>query len=175
MRLVLSSVMLAASTFLTPVFGATVTIPMSDLPLKNGAVGAVYKMADHPNSVFVFESYKLSCVYCNQNARNVDKLATEYAANTRVQVLDLGLDSADSDFAEWIRIHASNHPVVQDVGFKIFKALRSSNNIPQVFIVNCKGELAGTALGEWDAGAAASVRGYINTALKTTCPTIAQD
>jgi len=167
MRLLLTSLLLTAAN---AAFAAS--IPLMDLPLKNGpTAGQVYKMSEHPNSVFVFESFRLSCAYCNQNAANVDQLATEYASNARVQVLDLGLDTADSDFREWVRIHSPNHPVVQDVGYKIFRALKVANSIPQVFVVNCKGDLVGSpVVGTWDGGGNTAVRKNITTALETTCP-----
>lgn len=164
MRLLLSALLIAASGL-----AQAASIPMYDLPLKSGPAGAVYKMSERPNSVFVFEAYKLSCVYCNKNAPNVDRLADDYRDNPRVEVLDLGLDTSNDAYAEWIRRHKPNHPVVQDVGNKIFNALKSQNSIPQVFIVNCRGQLVGSTVGEWNAAANKAVRDYVDQALTTVC------
>src|SRR5437868_1958977 len=79
-------------------------------PWMNGpASGAVYRLADHPNTVFVFEAYELSCVYCNDNAPNVDALAAEFASDPSVQVIDLGLDTSLRDYQSWIAQHNPNH------------------------------------------------------------------
>ena len=147
------------------------SIPMLEFPVKTAGspAGSIYRMADHPNSVWVFESYRLSCVYCNQNAPNVDKLANDYKDNPRVQVLDAGLDTGDAEYIEWNRRHKPNHPVIQDVGYKVFKAFRVENAIPQVFVVDCKGNLVGSAMGAWGPTESAAIRGYINKALETTC------
>lgn len=164
MRFLISAMLLAGASIAT-----AATIPMMDFPVKNGATGEVYKMSAHPNTVWVFESYRLSCTYCNENAPNVDKLSKDYKSNVRVQVIDAGLDTSDDQYAEWIRSHAPNHLVVQDTGFSLFKALKQTNYIPQAFVVNCKGELVGGVTGTWDPTAEATVRAYVNKALETTC------
>lgn len=164
MRFVVASLL-----WITASLANAASIPMYDLPLKSGPAGSVYRMADHPNAVFVFEAYQLSCVYCNSNAVNVDQLATTYANNPRVQVLDLGLDTSDDAFAQWIARHNPNHPVVQDTGYRIYRALKTQNAIPQVFVVNCRGELIGSHVGAWDSSAMASIHSYINQGLAVTC------
>jgi hypothetical protein len=159
--------LIAASVLASSIASAS-TIPMYEFPLKNDAARSVYRMADHKNGVFVFEAYRLTCGYCNDNAPAVDALATAYAGNPRVQVLDLGLDTNDADYAEWIAAHNPNHPVIQDTGRKVFNALKTQNAVPQVFVVNCKGEMVGNHVGTWD-GAVPKIKGHIETALKTTC------
>jgi hypothetical protein len=160
---------LAIALFLTTTAANAASIPMYDFPLKNGeSRDEIYKMSDHKNSVFVFEAYRLSCGYCNENAPAVDDLAVDYADNARVQVLDLGLDTSDSDFAEWIARHKPNHPVVQDTGRRVFNALKTSSGVPQDFVVNCKGEMVGNHVGTW-AGAEKRIRSLVNQALATTC------
>lgn len=160
--ILVSAILLFASA------ASAASIPMYDFPLKNSDSRDVYKMSEHKNGVFVFEAYRLSCGYCNENAPVVDALATEYAANARVQVLDLGLDTNDSEYAEWVARHNPNHPVVQDTGRRVYNALKTSNGVPQVFVVNCKGEMVGNHVGTW-AGAESRIRGFVERALKTTC------
>ena len=157
-----------AAAFLASTAASAASIPMYEFPLKNSDSRDVYKMSEHQNGVFVFEAYRLSCGYCNENAPAVDALATQYASNPRVQVLDLGLDTNDADYAEWIARHEPNHPVVQDTGRRVYNALRTSSGVPQVFVVNCKGEMVGNHVGTWD-GAAGKIRGYVERALQTTC------
>lgn len=165
MRLFLASLLLAAAGV-----AQAASVPTNlEFPLKNGAAGEVYKMADHPNSVFVFEAFGLNCPYCNDNAPNLDKLTNDYKSNPRVQVLDLGLDSQASYYVEWIRRHKPNHPVVQDVSRRVFGALSTEGSIPQVFVANCKGALVGKYVGSWDSSAARYVRGLVDKALETVC------
>lgn len=159
----------AAVMFVAAGMAQAASIPMYDLPIKNGEPGAVYKMSEHPNAVFVFEAYRNFCGACNDNAPAVDALADHYSSNDRVQVLDLSLDTSAQDFASWINRHKPNHPVVQDVGFKIFKALKTANSIPQVFVVNCRGEKVDGAVGTWSSSVAARLRASIDRALDTTC------
>jgi len=159
----------AVALFMMSAMASAASIPMYDFPLKNGqSRDDVYRMSEHKNTVFVFEAFRLSCGYCNENAPAVDALTTEYAANPRVQVLDLGLDTSDADFAEWIARHEPNHPVVQDTGRRVYNALKTSSGVPQVFVVNCRGEMVGNHVGTWD-GAEKKIRSLIDRALTTSC------
>ena len=160
---------LAAALFIAATSASAATIPMYEFPLKNGASrDDVYKMSEHKNAVFVFEAYRLNCGYCNENAPAVDDLATDYSNNPRVQVLDLGLDTSDSDYAEWISRHNPNHPVIQDTGRRVFNALKTSSGVPQVFVVNCKGEMVGNHVGTWSQSVS-KIRSFVERALATTC------
>lgn len=155
-------------------FGATTVfaqnLPQLEFPWKNNpASDAVYKMSDHPNGVFVFEALALFCSYCNENARNVDALATKYAAEPRVQVLDLSLDSSDSSIQQWIARHRPNHPVIKDVNRRAWNILKRDNGIPQAFVVDCAGELVDYVLGTWDEEAKTKIDTAIATALQRTC------
>lgn len=164
MRNLMASVLFLASTVVS-----AASIPNYEFPLKNGANrDDIYKMSAHPNTVFVFEAWGINCGYCHENASAVDAMAAEFAANPRVQVLDLGLDVDDFAFQEWIARHHPNHPVIQDTGRRVFNALKTSSGIPQVFIVNCKGEMVGNYVGTWGSSAS-TIRGYIRTALTTVC------
>jgi Redoxin len=146
------------------------SIPNLDFPVKNGAHrDDVYKMSEHKNSVFVFEAFADFCGGCHENAPNVDEFAIEFAANPRVQVLDLGLDRVDSAYQAWIDRHHPNHLVIQDTDRKVFNALRTDNFIPQVFIVDCHGVMVGNHIGVWDEAVKTKLRGFIATALATTC------
>ncbi len=167
MKLFIATMMLAAASI-----AQAASIPANlEFPIKNAEPGAVYRMTDHPNGVFVFETYQLFCGVCNDNAPNVDSFAKEFAENPRVQILDTGLDTeAGNSYKEWIRRHAPNHPVIADPkGVKVFNPLKSADRIPQVFVVNCKGEMIGSHIGIWDSPTKQKLRGYISKALEATC------
>ena len=146
------------------------TIGKWDFPWKNSVdSAAVYSMADHPNAVFVFESYSINCGPCNSNAVNVDQLATKYKDNERVQVVDMGTDASDSDYPRWIARHKPNHPVVKDVGRRVYNALKTENLIPQVFIVDCNGKKLFGNIGVWTAATKIAIDNAIATGLATEC------
>jgi hypothetical protein len=145
-------------------------IAPSSFPWMNaGQAGKTYNMTDHPNAVFVFEAFSLNCSWCNKNAPNVDALASKFKDNARVQVIDLGLDTSDSFYTRWISTHKPNHPVVKDVGRKVYNSLQVENGIPQVFIVNCRGEREDVVVGYWGEAEKAQVEAAVNRALQTTC------
>ena len=163
-----SSIIIAAGLFTSNAFAAKIA-PTSFPWMNAKQADTTYSMADHPNAVFVFETFSLSCSWCNKNASNVDALATKFKDNNRVQVIDLGIDSSDSNFTRWIQTHNPNHPVVKDVGRKVYNALQVENGIPQVFIVNCRGEREDVVVGYWESAEKAQIERAINKALQTTC------
>lgn len=163
-----ASIVAVTGLFATSAFAAK--IAPSSFPWMNaGQTGTTYNMADHANAVFVFEAFSLNCSWCNKNAANVDALATKFKDNPRVQVVDLGLDTSDSYYSRWIATHKPNHPVVKDVGRKVYSALQVENGIPQVFIVNCRGEREEVVVGYWGEAEKAQVEAAVNRALQTTC------
>jgi len=137
--------------------------------MNSSAHDAQYRLADHKNVVHVFEAYSLTCHYCNENAVNVDALATQYMNDPRVAVLDLGLDVNARDYANWIATHHPNHPVVKDVGQKVFQALKQEEGIPQTFVVDCTGTLVGSTVGEWGDAEKQTLRAAIAKAEQTSC------
>lgn len=139
-------------------------------PWKNGqARDSIYKTSEHPNAVFVFEAFQNFCPSCNSNAANVDALATAVASNPRIQVLDLALDRKEVEMARWIANHHPNHPVVQDVGQKVFSKYKADNYIPQVFVVACDGTSLYQHTGEWDATVRQEIEAAIAGGLQMTC------
>ena len=168
MRTIFSALALAASFLASTAFASQIA-PTSFPWMNAKQAGSTYNMAEHPNAVFVFEAFSINCSWCNKNAPNVDALATKFKDNARVQVIDLGLDSSTSAFTQWIQTHNPNHPVVKDVGRKVFNALQVENGIPQVFIVNCRGEREDVVVGYWEAAEKAQIERAINKALETTC------
>ena len=156
--------------FLAAGIAQAASIPADlEFPIKNGAPDAIYRMTDHPNAVFVFEVYRLSCGDCNANASAVAKLASDYAANPRVQVLDTGTDSSDASYKEWIRRWKPKHTVIADPAKRVFNALKTESAVPQVFVVTCDGNMVGSHLDVWGTAGAAHVRELVEQGLKVTC------
>ena len=118
-----------------------------ELPQMNGD-GGIYKMTDHPQGIFVVEAYFLGCPYCNENAPNVNALASRFANDSRVQVLDVGIDKDSSSYATWIKKHSPNHPVLKDSSRKLITQLGTSG-YPSTYVVNCKGQLVESTEGLW--------------------------
>lgn len=158
---------LAASCFFLA-SSAFAVVPFSLPWMNEGHTGAVYSSADHPHSVFVLEAFENFCPDCNENAQNVDELATAYQGNLHVQVLDLALDKYDSEIQKWIATHSPNHPVVKDVGGKIW-AEYNEQYIPTVAIVDCQGKIVWKFAGFWDDSTKREIHNQIDTLLKTSC------
>jgi len=169
MRLILSALSVL-SLALSAVAAQAAQMEILEFPWKNGpAAGSVYKMSDHPNGVFVFEAFSINCTFCNQNVPQVKAFVSKYSANARVQVIDLGLDTADSAYTRWISQHRPTYPVVMDTGRRAWTALRQENGIPQTFVVNCRGELVDHTIGLWNAASVVKLDAAVAKALETTC------
>lgn len=140
-----------------------------DLPWVNHPNrDAVYRSSEHPNSVFVLEAFENFCGSCNDNAENVDEMATFYANEPRVQVLDLALDSEESEIREWISNHQPNHPVVRDVNETIWSEI-DEQYIPTVAVVDCRGAIVYKHVGGWDRSVKAAIKAKVATALAAPC------
>lgn len=118
-----------------------------ELPIMNGN-GGTYKMTNHPEGIFVVEAYFLNCPYCNQNAPEVNSVASMFADDSRVQVLDVGVDRDDSSYATWIKKHNPNHPVLKDSSRKLIQQLGTSG-YPSTYVINCKGKIVESTEGAW--------------------------
>ncbi len=141
-------------------------------PWMNGpARDSRYELAEtaNKNKVHVLEAYSVSCSWCNRNAAQVDAMATEFRLDTRVQFIDMGLDSNDRDYQRWIQANAPNHPVVRDVGHLVWQALMQEDGIPQTFVLDCNGHLAGATAGYWGEVEKTTIRDAIAAAETVTC------
>jgi peroxiredoxin len=118
-----------------------------ELQQMNGALGT-YKSTDHPEGIFVVEAYFLGCPYCNQNAANVNNLASKFANDSRVQFLDVGIDRDPAAYETWIGRHQPNHPVLKDGSRKLISQLGTSG-YPSTYVIDCKGEVVESTSGLW--------------------------
>lgn len=145
------------------------TISPFNLPwVNNPARDTIYKTTDHADGVYVLEFFANFCGACNENAANVDELATAYGDQARVQVLDMGLDSSDREIASWIARHQPNHPVLKDTGRGVWGQV-GSQYIPTVVITDCHGAEKFRFVGVWDAGTKATIHSTIDALLAQPC------
>ena len=158
------------SVLSTAAFAAQIDPATTDFPWMNGpARDSRYKLADNVNKVHVFEAWSLSCSWCNRNAEQVVALAGEYAGDARVQFIDLGLDTSESSYVQWIQRHSPTYPVVKDLGRTVWSALQQDNGIPQTFVVDCAGHLVDYTIGYWGDSEKTTLRDAIARAKETTC------
>ena len=132
------------------------------LRVMNG--NGLYESAKQTNAVYVLENYFLDCIYCNQNAPNVDELADFYKNDNRVQVLDLGIDRTDMQYTEWIRRHRPNHPVLND-GARVVTKQLGTTSYPTVNVVNGAGVVLFKSTGVWSGSTKARLHAVIDQAL----------
>jgi peroxiredoxin len=140
-----------------------------ELPQMNHkSVGTIYKSVEHQNAVLVIEAYFNGCPYCNENAPNVDHLASSYSDNKRVQVLDVGVDRSDSEYEAWIEAHHPNHPVLKDAKRVLIKQL-GTTGYPSTYVLNCRGDVVYEASGLWEDGVELEIQKAIDQSLDLSC------
>jgi peroxiredoxin len=130
-------------TMLTAVLLAATAEAKESFELKqmNGDnAGQMYRSADYPGPVWVFEFYFNTCPYCNDNAPLIDRLAEQFQAEPRVQVLDISRDCRDSDYRSWISKHSPNHPVLNDCS-KVLITPHNVRGFPTTVVVDCNGKV----------------------------------
>jgi len=139
------------------------------LPWKNAPTsGAQYNTADHPNGVFVLEFYANFCGACNDNATNVNALATAYQSNDRVQVLDMSLDTSEREISIWINKHAPNHPVLKDGNSVVWDQIHE-NYIPTTVVMDCHGDVQLKHTGVWDDATVQEIHAAVDGLLAQDC------
>lgn len=156
----------AADEFVLPWEGL---LPFSLPWMNSGTTGTVYASSDNPAGIFVVEAYFLDCPYCNDNAPEVDDLASHYASDPRVHVLDVGVDRQDAQYATWISRHKPNHPVLKDSTRKLISKLGTSG-YPSTYVIDCRGNKVHETSGSWSAAMKRGIMDAIDTLLKQECP-----
>lgn len=140
-----------------------------NLPWMNAEQnGMNYSSTSHPQGVFVVEAYFLNCPYCNYNAKRVNALAAKYAEEARVQVLDVGIDKSDSQYATWIQRHKPNHPVLKDAKRTLINQLGTAS-YPSTYVMDCKGRVVFSSEGEWGPEEIADIEEAIEGLLEKEC------
>jgi peroxiredoxin len=140
-----------------------------ELPIMNGeGIGATYKSVEHPNSIMVLEAFFYACPYCHQNASNINDLATEFADQSRVQVLDVGRDCRSSDYRLWVSETSPNHPVLKDCSRSVISEL-GIRGYPTTVIFDCNGEEAYRHVGSMGSRDLAEMKAEIRELLTQVC------
>lgn len=130
--------------------------------------GAIYRSNDYPTGIFVVEAYFRNCPYCHQNAPKVNALASEFASEPRVQVLDVGIDRNDSDYDAWIAEHQPNHPVLKDEDRVLISQL-GTTGYPSTYVMDCKGRVVAKTVGLWNVDMKNRITTAVNQLLGEPC------
>jgi len=137
------------------------------LPQMNHATpGTTFQPAR--NAVTVVEMYFNTCPYCNDNAPAVDELADYYGGTPRVQVVDVGIDTRDSDYVKWIGKHNPNHPVLKDAERKVAREFGTSS-YPSTYVLSCTGEIIYKTVGAWSNATKKKIYDAVARGLETQC------
>lgn len=143
------------------------SIPHFQLPWVNAASesGSVYKSQEYQDAVWVVETFFLGCPYCNDNAPNVNALKNHFKNDERVQILDVGIDKADSDYAEWIRRHKPNHPVLKDANRALVRQL-GTTTYPSTYVLDKNLNVVFKSAGVWSSKTEAQIKTAVEKALE---------
>lgn len=128
----------------------------------------MFNSDDHRGAVYVIENYFESCSYCNDNAPNVDAMATAYKDNVRVFVLDVGIDRRDSQYQSWITRHKPNHPVLNDAS-RILTNQLGTTGYPSTYVLDCNLNVKFTSTGVWNSATVAEIKKAIELSLGEIC------
>ncbi len=151
-------------------YSAAIDPATTEFPWMNGpSRDSRYVLSEHPNRVHVWEAYSITCSWCARNAAQVKAMKAEFVDDTRVEFIDLGLDSRDTDYTRWIQTHQPTYPVVKDVDRKVWTALSRQAGIPQTFVTDCAGNVVDSTIGYWDAAAKARLKAAIAQAKTVIC------
>jgi thiol-disulfide isomerase/thioredoxin len=132
------------------------------LPQMNPSHGAsVFNTNDYDDVLYVVETYQLRCHYCDDNAPNVGALAAEYADNERVIFIDLGIDSSDRDYAQWISRHNVSHVVLKDASRTVFRQL-GARGTPTSYVLDSDLNIVWEHQGVWGSNQINSLRTLID-------------
>lgn len=157
--------LLVALLVAVPGLGVT---PFS-LPWMNAeTTGTNFSSVDYKDGIFVVEAYFLDCPYCNYNAKNVNEMASKFANEPRVHVLDVGIDRNDSQYATWIQRHKPNHPVLKDASRQLIKQL-GTTGYPSTYVIDCKGNVKYKSAGEWESKEKTEIADAIDELLQDEC------
>lgn len=123
-----------------------------------------YQSSQYQDAVWVVEAFFLGCPYCNDNAPNVNALQNYFKNDERVQILDLGIDKNDSAYAEWVRRHKPNHPVLKDPGRKLIRQLGTSS-YPTTYVLNKELQVVYKHTGVWNSKVESKIKDIVEEAL----------
>ena len=126
---------------------------------------ASYNSQEYQDAVWVIETYFLGCPYCNDNAPKVNALQNYFKNDERVQILDVGIDKNDGDYAEWIRRHQPNHPVLKDSARQLARQLGTSV-YPSTYVLDKNLKVVFKSTGVWNSKSEAQIKDAVEKALE---------
>ncbi len=132
------------------------------LPWMNGEGAPTYNSSQYPSGIFVVEAYFI------KNAPRVNKLASDYKNEARVQVLDVGIDTSDLDYSMWIDQTEPNHPVLKDANRVLISQL-GTRAYPSTYVLDCKGNVIANTVGAWNMAMATTIRQAVDKLLSEDC------
>jgi len=143
------------------------SIPHFTLPWMNvqteGAVS--YSSQNYQDAVWVIETYFLGCPYCNDNAPKVNSLQNHFKNDERVQILDIGIDKNEGDYAEWIRRHKPNHPVLKDSARLLARQLGTSV-YPSTYVLDKNLNVVFKSTGVWSSKVESQIKDAVEKTLE---------
>lgn len=136
--------------------------------MNNADTATLYRSSDHPNAVFVVETYFNTCPACNQNAPIVERLAETYADRPEVQFLDVSRDCRDADYRSWIAKHNPKHPVLNDCALKLQRELGTSR-YPTTYVLDCKMNVLYSNVGVWSSSVVNQIKAVVDRQVAQGC------
>ncbi|MFM8268745.1 MAG: TlpA family protein disulfide reductase [Pseudomonadota bacterium] len=142
------------------------SIPHFKLPWMNAPAEtmASYASEEYLDAVWVVETFFLGCPYCNDNAPRVNALKNHFQNDERVQILDIGIDKDDASYAEWIRRHKPNHPVLKDSARQLVKQLGTSV-YPSTYVLDKNLNVVFKSSGTWNSKVEAQIKDAVEKAI----------
>lgn len=123
--------------------------------------GTSFNTKDYPDGVFVAHFYWLGCMYNHKLEPLINDIASDYASEPRVHVLDIGADKKDVDYTHWVDAVQPNHAVLKDATRVIFKAFEVVH-VPTTVIFDGGGNVHHKYVGPWNATQEKKVREVID-------------
>jgi hypothetical protein len=110
------------------------------LPWVNSSGPKEYHSTDHPTGVFVLHAFWSGCEWCHVLEPKINQMAAFYSSESRVQVLDVGVDREDGEYTKWVSSEKPNHPVLKDAARSLLSQL-GTMAYPTTYIVDCRGNV----------------------------------
>jgi peroxiredoxin len=119
---------------------------VSPFSLSDMNSGTMYKSSDYVNNVFVLDFYQYNCGYCHENVPNMHNIAEEFKEHARVQILDVGIDTRDDLYRQWIARHKPTYPVLKDSSRSLAREI-GLRGTPTTVVLDCNLEVVHRVVG----------------------------
>lgn len=131
------------------------------LPIMNQELrGKQFTWGQGKSPAILVEFYFNGCVYCNQNAKNVAEMATEFRSE-RIEVLEISVDCEEAEYNAWLKKHPPKGLVLNDCNGSVNDPL-GVTGYPTSFIFDCNGNQLLKKVGVWDATDKQKIKEILN-------------